>query len=294
MISTPLTTGLIARHAQKKYDLPYVFEVGDLWPEAPIQLGVLKNPLLKQLAYRLERSIYRHAQHIVALSPDIQKAVTAKTDTPVEVVTNLADTAYFSDAHDSEAYKAHLGYSGKFVIAYTGTIGLANHLEYLIDVARQTSNNPSIQYIILGSGGRSEAIKTLAKQHELDNIAFIDQSEKNIAREVLYAADAIYVSFKKVPILATGSPNKFFDGLAAGKLIIMNFKGWIKKLVDEHQCGFFYNPESPGEFSDRLKPFLMDENKLMEAQKNAASLANEFTIEQQLSKLDSLLKELLR
>jgi hypothetical protein len=54
--------------------------------------------------------------------------------------------------------------------------------------------------------------------------------------------DASFIFYKPVPVLETGSPNKFFDGLAAGKLIIINFGGWIKTEIEENKCGVYVNP----------------------------------------------------
>src|SRR5690606_26644135 len=70
-ISTPLTTGIAARIIKLRYKIPYIFEVGDLWPEAPIQMKFIKGVFFRKSLYRLEKLIYKGAQSIVALSPMI-------------------------------------------------------------------------------------------------------------------------------------------------------------------------------------------------------------------------------
>jgi hypothetical protein len=54
--STPLTTGLIGLWAKKKLAIPYIFEVRDIWPEAPIQVGAIKNPWLIRALKSLEKT----------------------------------------------------------------------------------------------------------------------------------------------------------------------------------------------------------------------------------------------
>src|SRR6478736_9026947 len=77
-ISVPLTIGLAAIWIQKKTKVPFIFEVGDLWPDAPIQMGVVKNYFLIHVLFQLEKLIYRKAKSIVALSQPIKEAIEKK------------------------------------------------------------------------------------------------------------------------------------------------------------------------------------------------------------------------
>lgn len=294
VITTPLTTGLIAQYAKRKYGTPYIFEVGDLWPDAPVSLGVLKNGLLKKLAYKLEKSSYKNSCELVALSPDIKSAIEQKVSgRNVEVITNFADTAFFGPADKLESLLKKYSVENKFVITYTGTVGMANHLEYMLDVAELAQKNKkNIRFLIAGSGARWEAVREKASKRELGNITFIDFLDKEGVKEILHVSDAVFISFKNSPVLATGSPNKFFDGLAAGKLIIINFKGWIGELVEKHKCGFSYPPESPQAFLDQVEPYINDSQLLHQAQASARQLAENFTPETQLNKLTRLIKKI--
>jgi hypothetical protein len=74
--------------------------------------------------------------------------------------------------------------------------------------------------------------------------------------------DAAFVCYKNVPILETGSPNKYFDGLAAGKLIVINFGGWIRKEIEEKQCGIYADPQQPTDFVKKIRPFICDQKLL--------------------------------
>src|SRR5690606_26942979 len=95
--STPLTVGQIGLWAKKTLAIPCMFAVRDLWPEAPIQIGMVKNPLLKKMLYRLEKSIYEQALRIVVLSPGIKNYIVAKVpDAQVELIPSLAVTRFYS------------------------------------------------------------------------------------------------------------------------------------------------------------------------------------------------------
>lgn len=290
IITTPLSTGIIALYAKIRLKIPYAFEVGDLWPDAPVALGILNNTLLKKTAYFLERTTYKNAELLIALSPDIKQAIEAKVPGKnVEVITNMADINFFDFSAKKDELVEKYGVKDRFVIAYAGTVGIANHLEYLLDVADHTQKQNQLHFIIAGSGANWQKMKAEAAARNIQNITFKDSISKQGVKEILNVADAVYISFKDVPVLASGSPNKLFDGLAAGKLIIINFGGWVKALLDQNQCGFSYPPEKPEIFSDKLLPYIQDENRLRQAQANAHKLALQFTPEKQLKKLTRLI-----
>ncbi len=288
VITTPLTTGLIALYGKNKLRIPYIFEIGDLWPEAPIQLGVLKNPLLKTLARKWEKSFYENAESLIALSTDIKNYIHSQVpEQRVEVITNFADTTFFNLEEKQSSLEAQFKVKGKFVISYLGTVGLANELEYLLSVVKAVKA-ASIHFIIAGGGAKFNSIRKQAK--EMDNITFFEHMNKKELKEIVNVTDAIYVSFKDVEILSSGSPNKFFDGLAAGKLIITNFGGWIRDLIENNNCGFYHSPHDPDSFLEKISPFIHDEKQLKQAQKNAYSLASKFSPELQLDKLKDLIQ----
>ena len=284
VITTPLSTGFIANYALRKFGTPYIFEVGDLWPEAPIQLGVIKSPLIIRIARYYEKKFYNNAKSVVALSPDIKENINALVPNKrVDVITNFSDPKLFETTGNTPKEL-----KGKFIISYIGTVGLANHLEYLIDCAKSVKYE-KVHFIIAGDGAHYSRVKELAEINGINNITFYDKVDKAGVAKILSYTDAVYVSFDKAPILSTGSPNKFFDGLAAGKLIIINFKGWIKTFIEENECGFSYDPANKDEFKTKLLPFLNNPELLNQAKNNSKSMSAEFTPEKQLRNIDSII-----
>jgi glycosyltransferase involved in cell wall biosynthesis len=129
-----------------------------------------------------------------------------------------------------------------------------------------------------------ESLKVNAKRLGLQNISFIGFVNRNGVRNVMNISDAIFVCYKNVPVLETGSPNKFFDGLAAGKLIVINFQGWIKKEIEESGCGVFVDPKHPTDFVKKISPFLSDKRLLQQYQQAAHELGKRKYSRKKLSK----------
>jgi glycosyltransferase involved in cell wall biosynthesis len=274
-ISTPLTTGIAALWIKFRYKIPFHFEVGDLWPEAPIQLGIVKNALLKSILYTLEKIIYKHAISVVALSLPIKEVIQKKMPGKiVHVIPNMADTEFYKPEPKDPALEKKYAVENKFVVSYIGTLGFANGLNEVINYAHVSlKRNLAVQFIICGEGAEKERLQKLASQLNLSNIQFVPFQNRQGVSEIMNVTDAVLVCFKNLPVLETGSPNKFFDGLAAGKLMILNFKGWLKEEVEANRCGVFIDSHLPNDFVEKIKKFTDNHTLLQEYKLSARALA---------------------
>lgn len=267
VMTTPLTTGFIATYLKKKIDLSYYFEVGDLWPEAPIKMGVIRNRRLQKWLYALEKKFYFEAEKVIALSPAIRNHIEKiSPHTSVHVITNMADCAFFEPKYCAGDFSK----TNKFHVTYCGAIGRANHLEYLLEAAHRCEALP-VHFNIMGAG--SELSRLKKQYRDAPNTSFYTHTSKGGVKELLERSDAVYVSFKDVDILGTGSPNKFFDSLAAAKLTILNFNGWIRDLVEKNKCGFYHDPHRPEDFVRKINVFLSSPHLLSAYQRNGRKLA---------------------
>ncbi len=284
-ISVPLTVGLAAMRIKKNHNIPFVFEVGDLWPDAPVEMGFVRNYFLRKYLYDIEKRIYQSAQAIVALSPPIKRAIEQKIPgKQIDVVPNMADTEFFvKSSKDGELVRKY-NVAGKFVVSYIGALGLANGLDHIVHCAEATRKaGLPVQFILCGEGAQKQNLILKSKKLELHNITFLDLLSREGVKEILGITDAAFISYKPVKILETGSPNKFFDALAAGKLILINFGGWIKNEIEENNCGVFVDPFQPVDFVRKIKPFLADPLLLENFQFNARSLAEKKYSRKELS-----------
>jgi glycosyltransferase involved in cell wall biosynthesis len=281
--STPLTVGFVAMQLKKNLDIPFYFEVRDLWPEAPIQLGVIRNYLIQKYLYKLENRIYQHATKIIALSPGIQDGIlNVVSNKDVEMIPNMSDCSFLTMTEKSDALLNKYNINNdRFIVTYTGSLGIANRVEFLLNIAEASmAANQKITFVIAGKGSESDFLKNLARQKNLNNIIFIEHGDKNFIKEILNISDATYTCFDTKSILETNSPNKFFDSLAAGKLSIVNTKGWLKELVEKNECGFYADPLNPSDFLKKMMPFIKDKERLKRCQQNARALAErEFSVE---------------
>jgi len=246
--------------------------VRDLWPEAPVQLGIIKNRFIKYYLERLEKKVYKNAEKIIALSPGIKAQIELRQPhKEVEIIPNMSDVDFFTPEVKNPILEELFNVNNKFVVSYFGAIGTANHLEYLLAAANSSLKAKlPVVFFIIGIGSQTKKLKYLVKHFDLTNVRFVKFQNKQNLKRLLNVTDAAYVSFANKPILETNSPNKFFDALASGKLIITNTKGWVKDICEKDNCGFYYNPDRPQDFVSQLELFLDKKERLNEYQLNSA------------------------
>jgi len=220
--STPLTVGELGRKLSRASGIPYVYETVDVWPDVPIGMGIIKNPLLIRWLNRRTNRIYSEAKAIVSLSEGMRDQVLSHGVSPekVHVIHNGTHPEAFP-------YVERSGKEGAHVI-YTGTVGQANGLHHLVDVAVALNHEGrgNIRFTVVGRGNDLERVKAYASQYTLPNLVFRDRVPKEEVHQLLVDADIGMVCFAHHAVLEANSANKFYDYLASGLPVVLNYQGW--------------------------------------------------------------------
>ncbi len=245
--STPLTAAWAAAKVAQIRRIPWVFEIRDLWPDFPIQMGAVNNRLMQKKLYNMEERLYRSAAHNIPLSPDMASHVLCKGISTDRVTTMLNGTDLDLSAKATETEAADLlaehGLVGKKVVLYAGTFGRANAIPQLINASRQLKHRDDIHFVFLGSGYFAPELEQVAKTE--GNLSVFPPAPRHQVFKWFKAATLSLVSFIDLPVLSTNSPAKFFDSLAVGTPVVVTNPGWTKQFVEEHQCGWYTPLKEP-------------------------------------------------
>lgn len=287
--STPLTIGIPGVLISRLRRVPLVFEVRDLWPEAPIQMGALKSPFSIWAARWLERAIYCHSSHIVALSPGMRDGIVATGMAPdkVTVIPNASDLDLFSPHIKGCDFRDKLALNGAFTCLYFGTMGEANGLNFVLDAATELKRRrvTDVAFVLHGDGKERPILEARAVSEALTNVRFSNQMPgKDAIAQLVAAADVCMTIYKNVPILYTCSPNKLFDALAAGKPVLTNMPGWLQDLLEQNRAGVFVEPDNPANFADKILSLRDNPALCAEYGRNARRLAEEKFARAQLAR----------
>lgn len=281
--STPLTTGWIGLWAKRKLAIPYIFEVRDLWPQAPVEVGAIKNKFAIQYLRKLEKRIYQNALSLVGLSPGIANHLRqVSPNSEVHLIPNFSDTQVFVPQKKNESLLKKFELESELTIAYTGALGQVNAVDELLELAQLAQQKgKSWQFLIMGKGKEEENLKRIAKKKCLKNLKFIPFGSKSQVNEILSLADFAWISFAHLPVLKTNSPNKFFDALAAGKAILVNHKGWVYQLTKKNGLGLSFLPGRLEESFSNLENLESDPVRLQQMKQNSRKLAEQFFAKEQ-------------
>ncbi len=274
---TPLTVGLASIELSQYFRVPFVFEVRDLWPEALINVGALRNPAAIWWLRRMAHRIYRQASHIVALSPGMKEGI-VRTGVPpgkVTVIPNASDLDLFRPDLDGSASRKRLGLGERFAAIYFGAMGMANGLEYVIEAAKVLAQrgNDHIVLVLHGGGGKRDELENLANGYGLTNVIFspLVPDKEEVAR--LVAGCDVCLTIYRAANEHTWSPNKMFDALAAGKPVLINVPGWLGETIEKNHCGRYVDPHRPEALAEALEALSNDPALCRQMGENARALA---------------------
>ncbi len=242
--SGPITVGLpglIAKWVRRK---KLVFEVRDLWPQGAIELGIIKNPLLIKMAYRFEEFCYWSADLIVTLSPGMKDEVLGKLPKKrVISITNAANIELFSTLVKVDLSKC--GLEPKKYALYAGNIGKVNNVEWMLEAAKSlTEAKSEIKIVFIGDGQLKSFLEERKESENIDNLVFLPLMPKTQLVGFIQNALVSLVPLANTPVLATSSPNKLFESLAAGVPVIITTQGWMREFADREKVGVYVNPDS--------------------------------------------------
>ena len=248
--STPLTIGIPGLLVSSLKDVPFVFEIRDLWPDAPIALGALRSRPLIAAAKSLEQLLYRRASRVVVLSEGSRDALTAMGVPAGKLVfvPNASDLDLFRPDVRDEGFRLRHGLQDKFIALYTGAMGRGNGLDQLLDAAAvlKREGMDDVALVAIGDGAARPHLQRRVADEGLSNVLFLPPVPKVDLARIVGAADVTLTMFIAGPAFQANSPNKLFDSLAAGRPVVLNLDGWLRRVIEEARAGM-YVPAGDGE-----------------------------------------------
>ena len=184
---------------------------------------------------------------------------------------------------------AHPWLGGRPFLVYAGTLGSINGVSYLARLAAALRERlPELRFIVIGHGPDEEKIRALAKElGVLDKTFFmLPKVSKAEMPAVLSAATVATSLFIDLEEMWVNSANKFFDALASGTPVAINYGGWQADLLRNNGAGLVLDPHDIEGAAQTLLEKVQDQAWLESAGKNARQLA-----ETQFSR-DELAKQL--
>ena len=257
-----------AHRIAKRCDAKLCFEIHDLWPLSPMEIGGFseKNPAIIVLQ-RAEDFAFKNSDVIVSILPDADKHIKERgfsTDKFVYVPNGILTGEKKEAPMESTIERLQeLKAKGYFLVGYTGNHSPANVLDTMIDAAKKTSDD-KVKYVLIGKGNVKSELIEYAKTNNVTNVEFLDPVLKDNMDNVLQLLDIGYIGLKKQNLFNYGvSPNKLFDYMMAARPVIYAVEA-SNDPVSDCNCGISVPAENPDAVVDAVMKIksLSEEEKI--------------------------------
>lgn len=249
----------IAKHSKAKL----IFEVHDLWPLTPMEVGGMSrfNPFIWLLG-RAERTAYRKADAVVSMLPCAKEHMVqhGMAEEKFHYVPNGVDVAEWQGAAaelptEHRSLLKTLKAEQRFVVGYAGGHGLANALEELLKAAELLKDQP-VSFVLVGDGPSKPALQQAAASKGLEHVHFLPSVEKAAVPALLAQMDALFIGWRKLPIYRFGiNPNKLFDYMMSGKPVIHSVEAG-NDIVAAADAGVSVAAEDPAAIADGVRQMM--------------------------------------
>lgn len=291
-LTSPITSALPAIWLKKRFKIPLVIWVLDLWPESVASTTNIKSKLFYKYLSKLVSYIYDKSDHILVSSRNFIESIKGRVtnqDIPITYFPNWAEDVFIQ--RQNESYELPQLPAG-FNIMFAGNIGEAQDFESIVNTAKHTLDH-EINWLIVGDGRKYEWLKSEIEKNHLTNISLLGRFPLQAMPSFFKKADAMLVSLKNEPIFELTVPAKIQAYMASGKIILGMINGEANQLINESGCGYAVAAADYKALSDKaiaLRNLNLSERQVMEAQaKNYYQ--KHFSKPMLFQKLEDLLKD---
>jgi colanic acid biosynthesis glycosyl transferase WcaI len=275
----------------KRFRVPLVMEVRDLWPESLVAVGASRSrsPLVATLE-RLATKLYFNATHIVTVTEAQRSAIVAHglPAESVSVVPNGVDHTFLNAPAVPPP-------DGRFVVTYVGTIGMAHHLETLVETAALLRHDSRFSFRLVGEGARREAVEAQARCAGLSNIEFCGEQPRADVPRWIAESSACAVLLRRTEVFRTVVPSKMFEIMAVGRPILLGVEGEASALLARAAAGVLVEPENAAQLAEAIRSLAQNPAQCRAMAENGRKfVAREFARESLAERYASILSSVVR
>ncbi len=277
--------------------IPFVFELGDLWPASISAIGAVRQCGILRVLERLELFLYRRSAKVVALTPSFKDDLVKRgiPEDKVTVVINGVDLMRFAPQLPDAELAKELNLEGCFVVGYLGTLGMSHALHSVLDAADLLRDRlPHVRFLFVGAGAAREFLVRATAERSLPNVVFVPSQPKDRIRRYWSVCDLALVHLKNVPLFSTVIPSKLFEAMAMGvATLVAAPEGEATRIVRDTGAGLIVPAEDPPALAEAVQRLCLNPEQVRVLSARALTAAPAYSREKQARAMIEALATLL-
>lgn len=235
--------------------VPFVFELGDLWPASIAAVGVVRRRWLLKPIEALELRMYKDAACIAALTKDFKANLVGRgvPAAKIAIVRNGVDLWRYGPRERDAALAAEHGLTGKLTVGYVGTHGMAHDLMNVLNAAERLADRDDVRIVLVGDGAERQALLSELSRRGLNNVVMIGPQPKDAMPAIWSLIDIALVHLKDSPLFAGVIPSKMFEAEGMAKPILYCApEGEASAILEGDGAGHVVPPGDPAALADAI------------------------------------------
>ena len=269
---TPATSLLPMIWIKKRFKIPVILWVLDLWPDSFYANTGFRINLVSKLIEKISDQVYNNADSIFISSNYFRKPIIKRLNSTkrFSFFPNWAEDIFYNKIKKTSLDQ--FNYPEGFNIVFTGNIGESQGFEDIVEAAKMTSHT-SINWILIGDGRKRDWIKSQIEDHNIKNIYIPGRYPLELMPSYFSLADILLITLKKDEVFSNTLPAKLQPYLTSGKPILGNLSGEGLDIIQNNSIGLACDPGNPAQLANlAIEMSLFTKTKISEIRKNCLDL----------------------
>jgi glycosyltransferase involved in cell wall biosynthesis len=253
--SPPIFTGVSGYLLSKIFGAKFVFEVRDIWPDSAVnQTEFDGEPNFIRFGKKLEKWLYHSANLIVPVTDAAEKIIKTRSNgTPTSVIPNGVDVDLFKKKKHPEEGMDEPFDSSKFRVGYVGSLGVIHDLRTFVEAAKLCEDDPDIQFVIVGDGGRNNRLRDILNEFKPNNLDWLGLKKHEQVPYYISSFDVAVNPINPSQAFESIVTVKFYEYLACGVPVITCGKGLMKEIGDISGAAITVEPKNPEKLAQKIR-----------------------------------------
>lgn len=272
----PFLLPFVADRLRRRRGTKMVGYLQDIYPDIAVALGKVKEQAWVRRLRKKLFEVYTRSEAMVVLSTDMKSLLVdgGVPEDQIEIIPNWADTEAIRPPEGVNRFREEHGLVDKFLVMYSGNLGLTQRLEDFVQAAAKLQSDPNVHFAFIGQGARKDSLMELVQELGLNNVSFYDYQPKSQLAESLGAADLHLIPLTEA-LSRCLMPSKLYGVLAAGRPYLTNANpsSDLFQITTTHKVGITVAPDNVSEIAERISELKADPARLKLMNANARTLA---------------------